>query len=40
VTGDVQSEHARRLLEETGRPSVSKPFQLDDLAAVLAGVTA
>jgi PAS domain S-box-containing protein len=40
LTGDVQSEQARRLLEETGRPSVSKPFQLDDLAAVLAGVTA
>jgi PAS domain S-box-containing protein len=39
VTGDTQSEHARRFLAEAGRPSVSKPFQLDDLAAVLAGVT-
>jgi PAS domain S-box-containing protein len=39
VTGDTQSEHARRFLTEAGRPSVSKPFQLDDLAAVLASVT-
>jgi two-component system NtrC family sensor kinase len=39
VTGDTQSEHARRFLAEAGRPSVSKPFQLDDLAAVLAGMT-
>jgi CheY-like chemotaxis protein len=39
VTGDTQSEHARRFIAEAGRPSVSKPFQLDDLAAVLAGVT-
>jgi two-component system NtrC family sensor kinase len=39
VTGDTQSEHARRFLAEAGRPSVSKPFQLDDLAAVLASVT-
>jgi PAS domain S-box-containing protein len=38
VTGDTQSAHARHFLEEAGRPSVSKPFQLDDLAAVLAGV--
>jgi CheY-like chemotaxis protein len=39
VTGDTQSEHARRFLAEAGRPSVSKPFQLDHLAAVLASVT-
>ena len=39
VTGDTQSAHAVHFLEEAGRPSVSKPFQLDDLAAVLAGVT-
>jgi CheY-like chemotaxis protein len=38
VTGDTQSEHARRFLAEAGRPSLSKPFQLDDLAAVLANV--
>jgi PAS domain S-box-containing protein len=38
VTGDTQSEHARRFLAEAGRPSLSKPFQLDDLAAVLADV--
>jgi PAS domain S-box-containing protein len=38
VTGDTQSEHARHFLAEAGRPSLSKPFQLDDLAAVLADV--
>jgi two-component system NtrC family sensor kinase len=39
VTGDTQSEQAQQFLAKAGRPSVSKPFQLDDLAAVLAGVT-
>ena len=39
VTGDTQSTHAQHFLAEAGRPSVSKPFQLDDLAAALAGVT-
>ena len=40
VTGDVQSEEARRFLSRAGRPVVGKPFQLDDLATVIAGVTA
>ena len=35
LTGDTQSESARGFLESTGRPMVSKPFLLDDLAAVL-----
>ena len=39
VTGDLQSEDAQRFLNETGQPVVAKPFQLDDLAAVLASVT-
>ena len=39
VTGDVQSEKTRGFLAGSGRPVVSKPFQLDDLATVLAGVT-
>jgi PAS domain S-box-containing protein len=39
VTGDTQSDQAARFLAEAGRPSVSKPFQLEDLAAVLASVT-
>lgn len=39
VTGDTQSPHVQHFLEESGRPSVSKPFQLDDLAAVVADVT-
>ena len=39
VTGDVQSDDAQRFLNEAGRPVVGKPFQLDDLAAVLASVT-
>jgi len=38
VTGDTHNAQARRFLSETGRPSVSKPFQLDDLATVVAGV--
>ena len=39
VTGDTQSDAARRFLSEAGRPSLSKPFQLDDLATVIAAVT-
>lgn len=39
VTGDVQSDAARRFLARSGRPVVGKPFQLDELATVLAGVT-
>ena len=38
VTGDLQSEDAQRFLNETGRPVIGKPFQLDDLAAVVASV--
>ncbi len=39
VTGDLQSDAAQRFLTETGQPFIGKPFQLDDLAAVLASVT-
>ena len=39
VTGDVQGDDARRFLDRAGRPVVGKPFQLDELANVLAGVT-
>ncbi|MEP6617892.1 MAG: PAS domain S-box protein [bacterium] len=39
VTGDLQSEDAQRFLRDAGRPVVGKPFQLDDLAAVLASVS-
>jgi two-component system NtrC family sensor kinase len=39
VTGDVQSEAARHFLARAGRPVVGKPFQLDELAVVLAGVS-
>jgi CheY-like chemotaxis protein len=35
MTGDTQSESARKTLAATGRPTVSKPFLLDDLAAVV-----
>ena len=35
ITGDTQSESARKALEATGRPVVSKPFLLDELAAVV-----
>ena len=38
VTGDLQSEEVLRFLHETGQPVVAKPFQLDDLAAVVASV--
>jgi PAS domain S-box-containing protein len=40
VTGDVQSDQARRFLDRAGRPVVGKPFQLDELVTVIAGVTA
>ncbi|MEO8561097.1 MAG: PAS domain S-box protein [bacterium] len=39
VTGDTQSDVARRFLAESGRPSLGKPFQLDDLATVIAALT-
>jgi two-component system NtrC family sensor kinase len=35
MTGDTQSESARTTLAATGRPTVSKPFLLDELAAVV-----
>ena len=35
LTGDLQSDSARRFLADTGRPVVTKPFLLDDLAAAL-----
>src|SRR5262249_40460256 len=35
ITGDTQSESARRVLEASGHPTVAKPFQLDELAAVV-----
>nr|MBA3671240.1 response regulator [Gemmatimonadaceae bacterium] len=38
VTGDMQGDAAYRFLAEAGRPVLSKPFQLDDLAAVVAAV--
>jgi two-component system NtrC family sensor kinase len=38
LTGDTQSESARGFLESTGRPTISKPFLLDELAAVLLAV--
>jgi len=39
VTGDLQSEAARRFFAEAGRPVIAKPFELDDLAAVLSSMT-
>ena len=35
LTGDIQSDSARQFLADTGRPVVTKPFLLDDLAAAL-----
>jgi PAS domain S-box-containing protein len=35
LTGDTQNEAARGFLQSTGCPTVSKPFLLDELAAVL-----
>jgi PAS domain S-box-containing protein len=37
ITGDTQSESAQKLLAATGRPTVSKPFILDELAGVVLG---
>ncbi|CAN5251756.1 hypothetical protein BH09GEM1_BH09GEM1_15710 [soil metagenome] len=39
VTGDLQSDTARGFLTEAGRRVIGKPFQLDDLAAIVASVT-
>ena len=39
VTGDLQSDAARLFLAEAGRRVIGKPFQLDDLAAIVASVT-
>ena len=35
ITGDTQSEQARRVLDATGCPTIAKPFLLDELAAVV-----
>jgi PAS domain S-box-containing protein len=35
ITGDTQSEAARRVLEASGHPTLAKPFLLDELAAVV-----
>jgi CheY-like chemotaxis protein len=35
ITGDTQNESARHALAASGRPVVSKPFLLDELAAVV-----
>jgi CheY-like chemotaxis protein len=35
VTGDTQNEQARAFILATGRPCISKPFVLDDLAHAL-----
>jgi two-component system NtrC family sensor kinase len=35
VTGDTQSDAARSTLGATGRPIISKPFLLDELAAIV-----
>jgi PAS domain S-box-containing protein len=40
LTGDTQSESARSFLRDTGRPVLSKPFALDDIAEALAEVVA
>lgn len=39
VTGDLQNDAARGFLAESGRRVIGKPFQLDDLAAIVASVT-
>ncbi|MDQ2666143.1 MAG: PAS domain S-box protein [Gemmatimonadota bacterium] len=39
VTGDLRSDAARGFLAEAGRRVIRKPFQLDDLAAIVASVT-
>jgi CheY-like chemotaxis protein len=35
LTGDVESEPSRAFIAATGRPCVTKPFALDDLARLL-----
>jgi PAS domain S-box-containing protein len=35
LTGDVQSSHTNEFLAMTGRPSVMKPFALDELARII-----
>ena len=35
LTGDVQSESTQRFLEESGRPSVMKPFTFDELTRIV-----
>jgi PAS domain S-box-containing protein len=40
VTGDLQSAEARRFLNAAKRPVVGKPFQLDELADIIANVAA
>jgi hypothetical protein len=35
VTGDTQSEEASAFIRSTGRPCLSKPFILDDVASLL-----
>ncbi len=39
VTGDLQGDAARGFLTEAGRRVLGKPFQLEDLAAIVASVT-
>jgi two-component system NtrC family sensor kinase len=38
LTGDVLSREKRKFLEETGRPFLTKPFDLDDLRQMVARV--
>ncbi|HUF28106.1 MAG TPA: PAS domain S-box protein [Gemmatimonadaceae bacterium] len=40
LTGDVQSESARTFVRATGRPCLSKPFMLDELASLLFAASA
>jgi DNA-binding response OmpR family regulator len=35
ITGDTQNESTRQALHVAGRPVISKPFLLDELAAVV-----
>ena len=35
MTGDTQNESTRHALDAAGRPVISKPFLLDELAAVV-----
>jgi two-component system NtrC family sensor kinase len=38
VSGDTLSDQARRSLQETGCPSLDKPFSPDDLLVALGGL--